>query len=259
MSDSQGHEDVTDRGEPAATDSPSTGPADRLRWDDSLTRRRRFTILRSPIRLLYAGGAATMFIGALMPWAEGLVGFLPVKFGGFDGASDGLILAAFSIVALVFAWSDDLLHAVEGPRRWAPLILGLLSVGIWLLGFQSAQMAIRGWEDDTGHGSMVIGYWLTGVGVAIVAAVGSYATLRHHDGQRGDPLALVRRPRRSDAAAVLGWVGGIAGLLLGAWVALQVFPPISVAAPMLFLAAIGLFGGAYVGRAVGNAIARSNA
>jgi len=237
------------------TDPGQKPVSDRLRWDDSLTTARsKRAFLRSPVRLGFAIGAVIMFVGALLPWAEGMVGFLPVRFGGFDGAADGMILAAFSIVALLMARSPDFLDAVDGVRRWAPLLLGLACVGIWLLGWQSGQFRIQGWEDDDGHGSMVIGYWIAGVGVAIVAAVGAYATLRYHEGQTSNPTALVRRPRRSDAIALLGWVGAIAGLFIGASAALSIFPPAAASAPMLFMASIGVIAGAYFGRAVGRRI-----
>ncbi|HET9345267.1 MAG TPA: hypothetical protein VFO05_06160 [Candidatus Limnocylindrales bacterium] len=230
--------------------------SERLRWDDSLTRARSGrALLNSPVRLGLAIGAAIMFVGALLPWAEGMVGLLPVRFGGFDGAADGLILAAFAIVALLMVRSPDFLEAVDGPRRWAPLLLGLACVGVWLLGWQSAQFRIEGWEDDDGSGSMTIGYWIAGVGVALLAVVGAYATLRHHEGQTSDPLALVRMPRRSDAVTLVGWVGGIGGLVVGALAALAIFPPQSVSAPMLFMAAIGLIAGAYLGRSLGRVVA----
>src|SRR4029453_18820999 len=102
------------------------------------------------------------------------------------------------------AWSRDFLRAVDGARRWAPLLLGLGCVGIWLLGFQAAQMAIASWERDTGHGTMVIGYWIAGLGVGIVAIVGAYATLRYHEGQTGDPPA----PRRRSARGRFGPMSG---------------------------------------------------
>ena len=213
--------------------------SDRLRWDDDLTcARSGRAFLRSPVRLGLAIGATVMFLGALLPWAEGMVGLLPVRFGGFDGAADGLILAAFAIAGVLMARSSDFLDAVDGVRRWAPLLLGLACVGIWLLGWQSAQFRIQGWEDDDGSGSMTIGYWIAGVGVAIVAIVGAYASLRYHEGQRSDPLALLRMPRRS-AVALVGWIGGMAGLLVGVWGALAIFPPEAVSAPMLFMAGSG--------------------
>src|SRR4029453_8821351 len=107
------------------------------------------------------------------------------------------------------AWSRDFLRAVDGARRWAPLLLGLGCVGIWLLGFQAAQMAIASWGRDPGAGTMVIGYWIAGLGVGIVAIVGAYATLRYHEGQTGDPPAPIRWPRWSALGPSLPWRGGV--------------------------------------------------
>jgi len=239
------------------TDPAQPPVSERLRWDDQLTRAARSgSILHHPIRLAYAIGAGIMFVGALLPWAEGLVGKLPVRFGGFDGAADGLILAGFALVALLFARSPEFMYAVDGPRRYAPMLLGLVSLGVWLLGWQAGQMAIAGWEDDDGSGTMVIGYWIAGIGVAIVAVVGSYATLRYHEGQTSNPTALVRVPRPSDLGPVLGWIGGIVGLFAGAAAALEIFPPITASAPMIFMAGIGLIAGFYVGRSVGRLLGR---
>jgi hypothetical protein len=222
--------------------------SDRLRWDDDLlTARSHREFLRNPVRLSYAIGAVIMFVGALLPWAQGMVGLLPVSFGGFDGAGDGMILAGFAIVALLFARSPDFMNA----RRWAPFLLGLICVGIWLLGWQAGQLRIRVWEDDDGHGSMVVGYWIAGLGVIIVAVAGAYATLRHHEGQTSDPLGFLRMPRRSDAVTLGAWIGGLGGAWLGVSIALAIVPPVAVSAPMLFMGAIGLIGGAYLGRAVG--------
>jgi hypothetical protein len=232
--------------------------AERLRWDDELTRARSSPeFLRNPVRIAFAIGAGIMFVGALLPWAEGMVGLLPVSFGGFDGAADGLILAALAVVALLFARSPDFLDAPDGGRRYAPLVLGLVCVGVWLLGWQSAHFRIAGWEDDDGSGSMAIGYWIAGVGAWVLGIVGSYATLRYHEGQVSDPKALLRRPRTSDAPALIGWMGGLAGLALGAWSAGELFSPEARAAPMLFMAAAGVIGGAYLGRAVGRLVSRS--
>jgi hypothetical protein len=237
------------------TDSGQRPISDRLRWDDDLTKARSNPeFLRSPIRLAFAIGAGIMFVGAMLPWAEGMVGLLPVQFGGFDGAADGLILAGFAIVGLLFARSPDFLNAVDGARRWAPLLLGLGCLGIWLLGWQAGQMRIAGWEDDDGHGSMALGYWVAGVGAIIVAVAGSYATLRYHEGQTSNPLAFLRLPRRSDAVTLGAWMGGLAGGWLGVSAALAIFPPVAASAPMLFMGSIGLIVGAYAGRAVGRIV-----
>jgi hypothetical protein len=229
---------------------------ERLRWDDGLTTARsNREFLRNPVRVAFTIGALIMFVGALLPWAEGFVGFLPVRFGGFDGASDGLILATLAIVALLFARVPDFLDAPDGARRFAPLILGLVCVGLWLLGWQAAQITIQHWEADDGHGAMVIGYWVAGLGVLIVAVVGAYASLRYHPGQTSNPIGFLRKPRRSDAATIGAWIGGLAGLVGGALAATQIFSPTQLSAPMLFMATIGLALGGYLGRAIGGLIA----
>jgi hypothetical protein len=247
---------VTDRRQhPVAEAEPPTA-TDRLRWDDNLTKAGQGrAILRSPLRLLMAAGAITMMIGTFLPWAQGHLGLLPVQFGGFDRASDGLILFVFGIVVLVvFVRSPDFLSAPEGARRWAPLVLGLVCLGVWLVGLQQSELTIESWQRDYGNGSIAAGYWITGIGAVLVAITGAYATLRHHESQTSDPIALFRRPRRTDAGPILTWVGGIAGLLVGIWAALAIFPPISVAAPMVFMGGVAGIVGAYLGRSIGNAI-----
>lgn len=230
---------------------------ERLRWDDELTRiRSGRSILRSPLRLALAIGAGIMAVGAMLPWAEGLIGFLPMRFGGLDGAADGLILATLALVLLLIARSQDFLDAPDGARRWAPMLIGLACVALWLLGRQSALQAIAGWENDDGHGSIVIGYWIAGLGVATVTIIGSFATLRYHEGQTTDPTALLRLPRLSDAAPLGTTIGGLGGSIGGGVLALATFPPSAVSAPLVFFAGIGLVAGGYVGRAVGKRIAR---
>jgi hypothetical protein len=230
---------------------------DRLRWDEDLTKvRSGRSIFRSPLRLSLAIGAVVMAIGALLPWAEGMVGFQPKRFGGFDGAADGLIMATLALVLFLFARNREFLYAPDGARRYAPLLIGLACVALWVLGRQSALQAIAGWENDDGHGSIVIGYWIAGIGVAIVAVVGSYATLRHHEGQTSDPVALVRLPQRTDVVPLASAAGAIIVGIAGANLALAVFPPAAVSAPLLFLVGIGLVAGWYTGRALGRLLVR---
>jgi hypothetical protein len=197
-----------------------------------------------------------MIVGALLPWAEGRIGFLPVSFGGLDGAADGLILATLGLVLLIIAWSRDFLDAPDGGRRWAPMIIGLVCLGLWLLGRQQAEQAIRAWEDDDGSGSLVIGYWIAGIGVLLVLALGSFASLRHHEGETSSPIAVLRRPRASDLPSLGAALGSVAGAIAGGAAALALFPPVTVGAPLLFFAGIGFVMGAYVGRRVGAGLRR---
>ena len=251
---------MTGSRQPVAPVPPPTSGADRLRWDEGLTKTRRgHAILHSPLRLLMAAGAIIMIIGSFLPWAQGFLGLLPVQFGGFDRASDGLILTVLGAVILfIVVRLPDFLDAPDGPKRWAPLVIGLGCVGLWLVGWQQSLITIESWERDYGHGSIAAGFWVTGIGAAILAVTGTYASLRYREGQKTDATALLRRPRRTDAGPILAWVLGIAGLLLGVWAALAIFPPISVAAPMVFMGGIGMILGAYLGRSLGATIARGS-
>jgi hypothetical protein len=196
-----------------------------------------------------------MMVGCLLPWAQGHLGYLAVQFGGFDRASDGLILFALGIVILVlFVRSSGFLDAPDGARRWAPLVVGVVGVGLWLVALQQSLITIESWRRDYGDGSVVSGWWVTGFGAVIVGITGAYATLRHHEGQAGERTAILRKPRRSDAGTIFTWVGGIAGLVVGAGAALEIFPAISASAPMVFLGGFGMILGAYLGRLAGNAI-----
>jgi hypothetical protein len=247
---------MTDRQRPPAPDAAPPAAADGLRWDDNLTKSpRSFAIQRDPLRITMGIGALIMMVGCFLPWAQGHLGFLAVEFGGFDRASDGMILFALGIVVLVFfVRSADFLIAPDGARRWAPLFVGVVCVGLWLVTLQQSLMTIESWRGNYGDGSIVPGLWVTGLGVLIVAVTGAYATLRHHEGPAGERTAILRMPRRSDAGTILAWLGGIAGLVLGAGAALEIFPAISASAPMVFLGGFGMILGAYLGRTIGNAI-----
>lgn len=228
---------------------------DRLRWDPELTRpSRRRKLLREPLPTTLAIGAVIVMIGAFLPWAQGMIGFLPVAFGGMDGAADGLILATLAIVLLVLAWKDDFEEPIGGIRRWLPLVIGLVCIGVWVLGWQSAHLAIAHWEDDDGRGAIMPGYWLAGLGVAVVAVVGAIVTLRPRAGEPRPPLPRPRPPRRDDIPAVGAWVGGAVGALAFGAATIALFEPVSVGIPLLFFGAIGAIVGVSSGRAAGRAL-----
>ena len=189
-----------------------------------------------------------MTIGSFLPWAEGRIGFLAVRFGGLDGAIDPAILATLGFALLMIARSRDFLDAPDGGRRWAPMIIGLVCFGVWLLGRQEAELMIAGWENDDGSGSIVPGFWFAGIGVILVAIVGSYASLRHREGETWSATSLIRLPRRSDLEPLGATLGGIAGAIAGGAAALAVFAPAAVGAALLFFAGIGFVVGAYAGR-----------
>lgn len=231
--------------------------SDRLRWDPNLTTARTGRPFhRDPLRLGLAIGGAIMMVGGFLPWAEGRIGFLDVRFGGLDGAADGLILSTFGLILLIIARSRDFLEAPDGGRRWTPMLVGLASLGIWLLGRRRAELSIAGWEDDDGTGSIVVGWWVAGIGVLLAAVVGSFASLRHHEGETSSPMSLLRWPRPSDFGPLGATIGAIGGALGAGVAAVAIFPPTTLSAPLLFFAGFGFVAGAYSGRRVGMGLRR---
>jgi hypothetical protein len=231
--------------------------SDRLRWDPELTTARSGTpIYRDGLRLGIAIGAGIIVLGGLLPWAEGRIGFLPKQFGGLDGAADGLILVTLGLVLLFIVRNRQALDASEGIGRWAPLLIGITCLAIWLLGRLSAERAIANWENETGSGSLSIGFWLTGIGVIPVLIFGSYASLRRRDGETSSVASILRMPRRSDLASVIAGGGAIAGAIGGVNLALAMFPAVTVGVPMLFFAGIGIILGAWVGRRLGTLLGK---
>ena len=233
---------------------------DNLRWDPELTTAGHGrAIFRDPIRAGLVVGAIVMAIGSFMPWAEGHVGLLAKEFGGLDGAADGLIMSGLAIVLLVIARSPDFLQSTDGARRWAPMLIGLACLALWLLGRQQAEMAIHSWEEDSGGGTLAVGWWVAGVGTLIVAVVGSIASLRRRAGEAKlsiGAIDVVRRPRRSSIGPISATIGGILGALAGGAFALAVFPPITVGAPMVFFAGLGLVFGGFAGSSIGRRLVR---
>lgn len=223
-----------------------------LRWDPELTKVRSGpSIIHDPLRTGLAVAAIILAIGALQPWAEGFIGFLPKKFGGFEGASDGLILFVLAGILVVIARDRGFIRAADGARRWTPMIIGLICLADWVIGRQQAEFSIGRWVDQGGRGALTPGLYVAGVGALGVALVGSFAALRHREGETGGPASLVRLPRRSDIPTLTTAIGAIVGAGLGVALAAAVVPPVAVGGLSIFTAGLGIVGGGYLGRAIG--------
>ena len=209
------------------------------------------SIIHDPLRTALAVPAIVLAVGALLPWAEGFIGNLPKRFGGFDGASDGLILFVLAGILLAIARNRDFVRAPDGARRWAPMIIGLVCLGDWVIGRQQGQFEIGRWVDQGGRGALTPGFYVAGVGALGVALVGSFASLRRREGETGGPASLFRMPRRSDLPTLLTALGALAGLALSVALAVSLFPPVAIGGVIVFFAGFGVLTGGYLGRAIG--------
>lgn len=223
-----------------------------LRWDPELTKAEKGpSILRDPLRASLAAAGIALAIGSLRPWAEGTAGSQPQQFGGFDGAGDGAILLFFAIGLLLIARDRGFLHARDGARRWTPMIVGIICLADWFIARQQVEFQIAQWVRPGGTGALAPGFYLAGLGALTATVVGSIASLRQGEGRDGEPVSLLRRPGRSDIPTLATTIGALAGLGLGAAVAIEIFPATVVDAPLVFIAGFGVIAGARLGRVVG--------
>jgi hypothetical protein len=227
-----------------------------LRWDPELTKvRSGESIIRDPLRSALAVAAIVLAVGAFLPWAEGLIGYLPKHFGGFDGISDGSILFVLAAILVVIALDHDFVRARDGARRWTTMIIGLICLGDVAIGRQLADFEIAHWVDQGGHGALAPGFFIAGAGALGVALIGSYASLHRREGETGGPASLFRRPRRTDAKPLATTIGALAGLALAVAAAVSLFPPVTIGGVIIFFAGFGVVIGAYLGKAIGQRLA----
>jgi len=223
-----------------------------LRWDPDLTKAEKGqTIVRDPLRASLAAAGIALAIGSMRPWAEGTAGGQPQEFGGFDGAGDGAILLFFAICLMLMARDRGFLRARDGARRWTPMIVGIICLADWFVARQQVEMQIAQWVRPGGTGALAPGFDLAGMGAVTAAVVGSFASLRRGEGRNGGPVSLLRPPRRSDIPTLATTIGALAGLGLGAAVAIDFIPAAVVDAPLVFFAGLGVIAGARLGQSVG--------
>jgi hypothetical protein len=228
-----------------------------LRWDPDLTKAERNpSILHDPLRAGLAASGLAIVIGCFQPWAEGMVGFVPQTFGGFDGAGDGAILLSLAIILLFIARDRGFIVARDGGRRYLPMIVGLVALADWAIGKQQADVLVAGWLRTGGTGSLAPGFYLAGVGALGAAVLGSVTSLRKGEGRTEGLRSLLRVPRRSDIPTLVTSIGLVGGFLLGAGLALSIVPAAVVEAPLVFLAGFGAVAGAYLGRLIGTWLGR---
>jgi hypothetical protein len=216
-----------------------------MRWEPTRDRRRFRSLVLTPARAIVGIGAATTFIGALMPWAEGLVpgtgGFEPAFFSGLGGAGDGVML-----IMLALGTGFLVLHQTPASSRVrlvhvVPYVLVLFAALTVVNGYRASMLQIAAWERRGGSGSIAPGLWIAAGSVTLMA-IGLVALLP----------GLVRWTRQSDDPAdvmaisgrgILEGVAGFAGILVGGALGVIVTVPMTPV-PVIGLIALGaVFGG----------------
>jgi len=223
-----------------------------LRWDPEAAGRSEAPLRGQPMRLLVAVGGGIALLGTFLPWREGrLSSGEPVSFSAMSTA-DGVLLQIIAVVMVGLGMSRAVAGARSRALQAALLVLGGASALTWLNGFAAAQRpttSLQGvaWQDPLGTG-----IWVTGAGVALLAAVGAILSIRAWRTVGAEPDAQdVVLTRRSVARAVVEATCGVAGMSAGLVAAVNAAGPVFLAAM-----AFGTILGGAVGLAVGHALAR---
>jgi hypothetical protein len=238
---------------------------DRERLDEWMswkaTRARRFSwMLLTPARATVGIGALMAVIAGFMPWAEGHApghtGLEDIFFSGLGGQGDGVVLILVSAAAGLLTVHRTPATSRVRTVRILPSILVVLAALTWINGLRASYVEIAAWERRGGQGSISVGLWLAGLGIALMA-VGTIVLLPEVIRWRrrpDDPVDL-GRPGLRDIAEV---AGGFAGILVGGW--LGILFGISITGQTVVMGTIALgavfggLGGAYLGAWLGRTL-----
>jgi hypothetical protein len=231
---------------------------DRERLDEWMhwqaTRSGRFSwMLLTPARATVGIGALMTFVAGFMPWAEGrapgFAGIEDISFSGLAGQGDGVVLILLSVaIGLLTVHRTPATSRVR-TIRLLPAIFVVLAALTWFNGLRSSYLEIAAWERRGGEGSISIGLWLAGLGIALMI-VGTLVLLPEvlRWKRRADDPVDLGRPGVRDIAEL---IGGIAGILVGGW--LGIVLGISITGQSVVMGSIALgavfggLGGAYAG------------
>ncbi len=231
---------------------------DRERLDEWMdwkaTKAGRFSwMLLTPARATVGIGAVMTFIAGFMPWAEGhapgFAGIEDIFFSGLAGQGDGVVLILLSLaIGLLTVHRTPATSRVRTVRLM-PAILVVLALLTWLNGLRASFLEIAAWQRRGGEGSISIGLWLAGLGIALMI-VGTLVLLPEvirWKRRKDDPVDL-GRPGIRDIAEI---IGGLAGILVGGWLGIVLGISMTGQAVVMGTIALGAvfggLGGAYAG------------
>jgi hypothetical protein len=158
--------------------------------------------IRHPVRLVTAGGAVALIVGAVLPWVNYSVDSVGNSIDGIQGETWGiyvLAVAAGLIAVLSSRWAAE---SPFRPIQLLPALLGLTGVVVFLnINFETQQLADayrnQGYQVSYGPGLDVL------LLASLVCAAGGVASSVVTWRQIPSP----RRPARTTAAATSEWQG----------------------------------------------------
>lgn len=212
--------------------------------------------LRDRLRLATLVGVGMMIVGSLLPWIRAFrpgSGWFDIS--GFEQAGDGGIVLEFAIAAGLFVWSNRAWQSRTALIVAAPMILGVASLAVMRLSYDTSTTFLRLLANAGGQGSFQFGFWLTILGALVTIVAGGIGVWR----ARGRLRISLRGSGRIIVGAVGATAGGVGGFIVGSRIAglLTHESTVGASAILIALAFALAFAGAWLGAIVATSAIRA--
>jgi len=212
-------------------------------------------VFRDPVRAATLAAGVLLFVGSLLSWIEAFqpgLGWTDIS--SFARAGDGAITFELGLIIGLIAWADRTATSRIPAIIALPLILGLASLVLMKLGFDSAEEYLASLAHGGGYGYLLPGFYIALAGAVLATGAGAAAVLR---ARRHVSFAI--EVRRQTLAPILG---GAVGAVLGMVAAVVLgedfgTDPTSTGSAVTLLVIILAIVGGWLGARVGGAFGGS--
>jgi len=181
--------------------TPDAAPDRRLRDD--------------PGRILLLAAAVAIFLGGLMPWAQGTdPGGRPIAYTPQQALAEGYIMIVLALVLAVLAAGRWLVESSTRTVQLSPLAIAVVGGAMWLGADRTSNLYITDWTNGGGSGEQTIWRLITlGAIVAIVVATIWLEFTRPRD-IRAETRSLLSEWTPSRVSVVEALAAGTLGITL---------------------------------------------
>jgi len=212
-------------------------------------------VFRDPVRAATLAAGVLLFVGSLLSWIEAFqpgLGWTDIS--SFARAGDGAITFELGLIIGLIAWADRTATSRIPAIIALPLILGLASLVLMKLGFDSAEEYLASLAHGGGYGYLLPGFYIALAGAVLATGAGAAAVLR---ARRHVSFAI--EVRRQTLAPILGGALGAVMGMVAAVVLGEDFgtDPTSTGSAVTLLVIILAIVGGWLGARVGGAFGGS--
>jgi hypothetical protein len=143
-----------------------------IEWQPHAAPTERLRGLRDdPGRILLLVAAVLLFVGAFLPWAEGIDALgHPAAYTAQMGLADGVILLVLALILAVMAGTRLLIETTSRTVQLLPLALAVVAVAMWIGADRTSLQYIADWIDSGGHGAQTAIRYTTALGIGLIVA-----------------------------------------------------------------------------------------